>query len=233
MGTESDGVAFGWDNEFPSTSSDVQPFELQSRKVSNGEFLEFVKDGGYQQEALWLAQAWQYLREQNIAQPPFWEQRDGEWFQRALFEDVPLPANWPVYVSQIEAQAYARWCECRLLTEAEWHRAFDAAIAPDWQRDNYDFANWNPVPVSSDRLPVDQLAGNGWEWTSSVFAGFPGFAPFPHYAGYSADFFDGRHFVLKGASPVTPAPLVRPSFRNWFQDQYRYAYTSFRCARDV
>ena len=65
------------------------------------------------------------------------------------------------------------------------------------------------------------------------FAGFPGFAPFPHYAGYSADFFDGRHFVLKGASPVTPAPLVRPSFRNWFQDQYRYAYTSFRCARDL
>ena len=78
-----------------------------------------------------------------------------------------------------------------------------------------------------------QLAGNGWEWTSVPFEGFPGFKPFPHYPGYSADFFDGLHFVLKGASPVTPAALVRTSFRNWFQDHYRYAYTAFRCARDL
>jgi formylglycine-generating enzyme required for sulfatase activity len=75
------------------------------------------------------------------------------------------------------------------------------------------------------------MTGNGWEWTSTPFSGFPGFQPFAHYPGYSADFFDGRHFVLKGASPVTPTALTRRSFRNWFQDRYRYAYTAFRCAR--
>ena len=233
MGADSNTVAFGWDNEFPATEAEVPSFELQSRKVSNGDFLEFVADGGYGREALWSAGAWQHLREHAIEQPPFWERRGGEWFQRALFEDLPLPMEWPVYVSHIEAQAYARWCGGRLPTEPEWHRAFANGAVPDPQRDNFDFVTWNPAPVSNASGEVHQLAGNGWEWTSTVFAGFPGFAPFPHYPGYSADFFDGRHFVLKGASPVTPASLVRPSFRNWFQDQYRYAYTAFRCARDA
>ena len=105
--------------------------------------------------------------------------------------------------------------------------------APQAEHDNFDFFAWNPTPVSGQNGDLGQLVGNGWEWTSSPFGGFPGFKPFLHYSGYSADFFDGVHFVLKGASPVTPAVLVRRSFRNWFQGQYRYAYTAFRCARDL
>jgi iron(II)-dependent oxidoreductase len=211
---------------------EVGSFAVQSSKVGNGEFLEFVEAGGYERQDFWEPEAWRYLRVESLTGPPLWEKRHGEWHYRGLFENMPLPLEWPAYVSHIEAEAYARWRGWRLLTESEWHRVTNTAERPDSKQDNFDFASWNPSPVSSGREP-SQLTGNGWEWTSTVFSGFAGFVPFPHYSGYSADFFDGRHYVLKGASPVTPIGLVRPSFRNWFQDQYRYAYTGFRCAQDA
>jgi gamma-glutamyl hercynylcysteine S-oxide synthase len=233
LGADPGSIPFGWDNEFPEMQAEVAPFEIASRKISNGEFLEFVEAGGYENEKLWSEAAWQSIREANISAPPFWSRRGGEWLYDGLFESMPLPLEWPVYLSHIEARAFTRWCGCRLPSEAEWHRAFEHAAAPQAERDNFDFFAWNPTPVSGRNDDLGQLVGNGWEWTSAPFAGFPGFKPFPHYPGYSADFFDGLHFVLKGASPVTPATLVRTSFRNWFQDQYRYAYTAFRCARDL
>jgi gamma-glutamyl hercynylcysteine S-oxide synthase len=233
LGAGPGSIPFGWDNEFPQMQADVAPFQIASRKVSNGDFLEFVEAGGYENEKLWTEAAWQSIREANLSAPPFWSRQDGEWRYVGLFESMPLPLEWPVYLSHIEALAFARWCGCRLPSEAEWHRACEQAAAPQAQHDNFDFVAWNPTPVSGSNGDLAQLVGNGWEWTSSPFAAFPGFEPFPHYPGYSADFFDGLHFVLKGASPVTPAALVRTSFRNWFQDQYRYAYTAFRCARDL
>lgn len=228
LGADPEDVTFGWDNEFPRHDAEVPAFELQSRKVTNGDFLEFLVDDGYRRADLWGKDAWGHVKEANIGAPPYWERRDEQWFLRAAFEDLPLPLEWPVFVSHIEAQAYARWRGARLPSEPEWHRACASAEAPNPEQDNFAFTRWNPAPVADG-----QLAGNGWEWTSTVFAGFPGFNALPHYPGYSSDFFDDRHFVLKGASPVTPAALVRPGFRNWFQDQYRHAYSAFRCARDV
>jgi gamma-glutamyl hercynylcysteine S-oxide synthase len=233
IGADRGSIPFGWDNEFPRMQADVAPFQIASRKVSNGDFLEFVEAGGYENEKLWTEAAWQSIREANLSAPPFWSRRGGEWLYDGLFESMPLPLEWPVYLSHIEALAFARWSGCRLPSEAEWHCAFEHGATPQAEHDNFDFVAWNPTPVSGSDGDLGQLVGNGWEWTSSPFAGFPGFEPFPHYPGYSADFFDGLHFVLKGASPVTPAALVRTSFRNWFQDQYRYAYTAFRCARDL
>jgi gamma-glutamyl hercynylcysteine S-oxide synthase len=233
LGTDPTTTDFGWDNEFPQVSEKAGPFQISSRKVSNGDVLEFVATGGYENEKLWSEEAWRFVRQEGITAPQFWKRRGDDWEYYGLFESMPLPLEWPVYVSHIEAEAFAKWCGCRLPTEAEWHRAFDVVQVPDADRDNFDFVSWNPTPVSDSNAELSQLVGNGWEWTASEFGGFPGFKPFPHYPGYSADFFDGRHFVLKGASPVTPAPLVRPSFRNWFQDQYRHAYTAFRCARDA
>jgi gamma-glutamyl hercynylcysteine S-oxide synthase len=233
IGADRGSIPFGWDNEFPQMQADVAPFQIASRKVSNGDFLEFVEAGGYENEKLWTEAAWQSIREANLSAPPFWSRRGGEWLYDGLFESMPLPLEWPVYLSHIEALAFARWSGCRLPSEAEWHCAFEHGATPQAEHDNFDFVAWNPTPVSGSDGDLGQLVGNGWEWTSSPFAGFPGFEPFPHYPGYSADFFDGLHFVLKGASPVTPAALVRTSFRNWFQDQYRYAYTAFRCARDL
>ena len=99
---------------------------------------------------------------------------------------------------------------------------------------NFDFARFDPLPVGAcpggaSAFGVHDLVGNGWEWTSDVFAPFEGFTPLPSYPEYSADFFDGQHFVMKGASPMTARGLVRPGFRNWFRPRYPYVYATFRC----
>jgi formylglycine-generating enzyme required for sulfatase activity len=165
---------------------------------------------------------------------------------RTLFEWVSLETvgAWPVYVSLAEARAYARWRGGRLPTEAEFHRAaydeLDGGESPVRREavpGNFDFRHWAPTPVGASGgagvRGVHDLIGGGWEWTATPFAGFPGFeANIPGYEGYSADFFDGKHAVLKGASWATGADLVRPSFRNWFQAHYPYVFAKFRCVVD-
>ena len=167
-----------------------------------------------------------------------------------MFEELPLPDAWPVYVTWAEANAFARWKDLRLPTEAEYHRA--AFGTPDGRErslpwgdspadlvpGNFDFGRWDPEPVGSrpegaSAFGVHDLIGNGWEWTSTVFGPFDGFSPLPSYPEYSAEFFDGAHFVMKGASPVTSRFLVRRGFRNWFRPRYPYVYATFRCAEDA
>lgn len=200
---------FGWDNEFPALTVDVPAFRIDAHDVTNGAYLEYMKATG--------ARA-----------PHFWESVGDRWHYRGLFERTPLPLDAPVFVTHDEAAAYARWKGARLPTEAEYERARGG------ERDgNFDFRHWDPVPVGS-HLPnaagIYDLVGNGWEWTSTIFGGFPGFRPMPSYKEYSADFFDEAHYVLKGASPVTARELIRPSFRNWFRPAYPYVYATFRCA---
>jgi formylglycine-generating enzyme required for sulfatase activity len=166
-----------------------------------------------------------------------------------MFAEVPLPLAWPVYVSYAEAQAFARWVGKSLPTEAQFHRAaygepgvgerpYPWGLAPpDWSRGNFGFGSWMPTrvdahPAGKSAFGVADLVGNGYEWTSTVFEPFSGFKPFPFYPGYSADFFDGKHFVLKGGSPRTAEPLLRRSFRNWFQPLYPYIYAKFRCVEN-
>ena len=154
-----------------------------------------------------------------------------------------------MYVSLAEARAYCRWAGGRIATEAEIHRA--AYTAPDgsirpypWGDDppgerhgTFGFSSWCPTPVGSSPAGdsawgVSELVGNGWEWTATPFGPFPGFrVTVPTYPGYSADFFDDRHFVMLGASWATPTGLIRRSFRNWFQDHYPYMFAKFRCVR--
>ena len=151
-------------------------------------------------------------------------------------------------MSHAEAKAYGRWAGKDLPTEAEWQRAAYATgdgnasqraypwgnAAPNERLGNFDFSAWDPTPVNSfpdgnSAFGVADLLGNGWEWTSNPFAPFAGFEPFPFYRGYSADFFDGKHFVMKGGSARTAACMLRSSFRNWFQPHYQYVYAGFRC----
>jgi formylglycine-generating enzyme required for sulfatase activity len=227
---------------------DVPAFEIDVHDVTNADFLAFVEAGGYRDASLWSPDNHAWLQREQIEHPAFWIRRGDAWFWRGMFEDIPLPATWPVYVSQAEASAYAKWKGRRLPTEAEYHRAAfgapsDGAAsareypwgsdAPDDQRGNFDFQGWEPVPVGSrpagaSAWGVQDLAGNGWEWTSTVFGPFPGFAPMASYPEYSADFFDGQHFVMKGGSPATARELLRPSFRNWFRPNYPYVYAAFR-----
>ena len=248
LGARPHEIPFGWDNEFPSSIVDVPAFEIDVHNVTNEQFLDFVEADAYRQPEWWTPAAFDWIREDGIEHPRFWGRGDGTWTWRGMFEEIDLPPAWPVYVSHAEAAAYARWKGARLPTEAEYHRAAfgdpsgverqypwgDAP--PDPSRGLFDFASWNPVaagryPAGQSAWGVHDLMGNGWEWTSTEFAPFDGFEPMPSYPEYSADFFDGQHMVMKGASPATAAALLRRSFRNWFRPTYPYVYAAFRCVR--
>ena len=236
---------FAWDNERLRHVVDVPAFSIDAASVTNRDYLEFVEAGGYEDESLWDADAWRWRSEDGIRHPSFWESHRGLWFWRGMWDLVPLPMAWPVYVTQAEASAFALWKGRRLPTEPEYHRAAFGTPQgierrhpwgddpPDATRGNFDFASWDPAPVGSfprgaSAWGIEDLVGNGWEWTSTPFGPFEGFEPMASYPQYSADFFDGKHFVLKGASPATARELVRPSFRNWFRATYPYVYAKFR-----
>jgi len=249
LGVERGSIGFGWDNEFPSASAAVEPFAIERHDVTNERFLEFVESGGYEQEQWWTPEDWRWVQTDSVGHPLFWEREDGVWLWRAMFDRVPLPLAWPVYVSQAEASAYARWRGARLPTEAEFQRA--AYGSPEGERrfpwgnagptpseGVFDFTSWDPEPAGShptgsSAWGVEDLVGNGWEWTATTFAPFPGFRAMASYPEYSSDFFDGQHVVMKGASPVTARQLIRPTFRNWFRSRYPYVYATFRCVRSI
>ena len=249
LGRDRGDLVFGWDNEQPALTVDVAAFSLERHDVTNAAFLDFIEAGGYGDPQWWRPEDWAWVQAEHMRHPLFWERHDGAWHWRGLFNLIPLPLAWPVYVSHAEAAAYARWRGARLPTEAEFQRAaygmpsgssrtypWGEAV-PTPEHGALDLATWDPQPAGShpagrSAWGVDDLVGNGWEWTSSLFAPFPGFTPIPSYPEYSADFFDGEHFVMKGASPVTARELVRPTFRNWFRPRYPYVYATFRCAYD-
>ena len=250
LGVDRGAIAFAWDNECPARSESVGPFAIERHDVTNARFMEFVEAGGYRDDRWWTAQDWQWVQAERLEHPLFWERHDGEWFWRGMFNLIPLPAAWPVYVSLAEAAAFARWQGVRLPTEIEFQRAAYGSSSSverryPWGQDDpapihgvFDFASWDPQPAGShpagaSAWGVHDLAGNGWEWTCTRFAPFPGFRPMPSYPEYSADFFDGEHFVMKGASPVTARELLRPTFRNWFRARYPYVYATFRCVRPL
>jgi formylglycine-generating enzyme required for sulfatase activity len=230
LGVRNDAVPFAWDNELDELTVEVGAFEIDVNNVTNGDWLAFVKAGG--------------------PVPQFWRERAGEYRLLGAFEEMPLPHTWPVYVTNAQARAYAAWRGAQLPTEAQYHRAAfgtpegEERAFPwgDAQPDsavhgNFDFRRFDPEPVGSSpggtsAWGVADLIGNGWEWTRTEFAPFAGFTPLASYPQYSADFFDGEHYVIKGASPVTNAHHIRRSFRNWYRPEYPYAYATFRCVTE-
>jgi gamma-glutamyl hercynylcysteine S-oxide synthase len=248
---------FGWDNEFELESHRVRSFAIDVFPVTNGQFLKFVQAGGYENSFYWTPEDWEWKRGHGLAHPHFWKQGasasaagpESNWNYLGMFGAIPLPLSWPVYVSYAEASAFCRWAGKRLPTEAQWHRAAYGTpeglerdypwgqAPPSAAHGNFHHHRWEPTPVDAhprgaSAFGVFDLLGNGWEWTSTPFAPLAGFEPFPFYRGYSADFFDGKHFVIKGGSPRTDACMLRRSFRNWFQPHYPYIYTTFRCVED-
>lgn len=220
-------AGFGWDNEFPEHQVYVDAFTIDEHDVTNADYLAYIEATG-------------------AAAPHFWSREGGAWFWRGMFERVPLPLSWPVYVTWEEANAFATWRGGRLPTEAEFHRAAYGTPGrheqlhpwgdgmPPRAPGNFDFERWDPEPVgahpeAASGFGVHDLVGNGWEWTADVFAPFAGFTPMASYPEYSAEFFDGQHYVMKGASPMTARALTRRGFRNWFRPRYPYVYATFRC----
>ena len=248
---------FGWDNEFGEQEIHVPSFSIDVFPVTNAEYLKFVHAGGYDESSHWAPEDWEWKRRERIEHPHFWVRRssslpadpDTQWDYRTMFGSVPLPPAWPVYVSHAEASAFARWSGKKLPSEAQWHRAAYADpngseraypwgdAPPDATRGNFHHERWDAAPVDAhpagaSAFGVFDLLGNGWEWTSTVFGPLPGFEPFSFYPVYSANFFDGKHFVMKGGSPRTDACMLRRSFRNWFQPHYPHVYATFRCVEE-
>ena len=250
LGTDLAENPFAWDNECPAHRVHVKSFAIDVYNVTNGQFMEFVKARGYEAPQWWRPEDWEWIRANGISHPFFWERAGHRWFWRGMFEPVTLPETWPVYVTWAEANAFARWRRMRLPTEAEYHRASYGTPEKHerpypWGQSmsspvpgNFDFTRWDPEPVGAhpegaSAFGVHDLIGNGWEWTATPFAPFNGFEPLPTYPEYSAEFFDGDHFVMKGASPLTAGTLVRRGFRNWFRPRYPYVYATFRCAGEA
>jgi gamma-glutamyl hercynylcysteine S-oxide synthase len=239
---------FAYDNERPQHTVEVAAFEIDRAPVTNGAYLEFVKDGGYRRRDLWTAEGWAWRETNSVERPLYWT-ADGR--VRSFDRIQPLDPGLPVmHVSWYEADAFARWRGARLPTEEEWEKAasWDDGAGekhrfpwgdgpPDESLANLDQLGFGPAPAGAyeegaSPYGVLGMAGDCWEWTASDFGGYPGFRAWP-YREYSEVFFGGRYKVLRGGSWATRPTVARTTFRNWDHPQRRQLFAGFRCAVDV
>ncbi|HEV2474626.1 MAG TPA: SUMF1/EgtB/PvdO family nonheme iron enzyme, partial [Chthonomonadales bacterium] len=241
----------GYDNEKQEHETEVHSFYLDAAAVTVADWLRFIGDGGYRRPELWQPEGWEWKAAQLIEAPeywlPNWKADAPRYFGPFGVRSTQL--NEPVTsVSWFEADAYSRWAGKRLPTEEEWEyaAAWDAAAGvcrkfpwgeeqPDGVLADFGGAGEGPAPVGAHPLGrsaqgVGEMAGGVWEWTSSRFLPYPGFAAFP-YDGYSAEHMDGSHYVCRGGSWASAAPILRCSFRNWYVPTYRQGFLGLRCAR--
>jgi len=231
IGHNGDGFAF--DNEQPRHEQYVHSFELASRLVTNGEFLEFVEDDGYERGKFWLDLGWDTVCCDDWKAPFYWEFRDGQWHEMTLHGLQPLDLNKPVsHVSYLEADAYARWASARLATESEWETAArDYPIEGNFQES----ALYHPQALSPDSQTgaLHQLYGDLWEWTQSHYSPYRGYRPPEGSLGEYNGKFMCNMFVLRGGACVTPKSHIRLTYRNFFGPDKRWPFTGIRLARDL
>jgi gamma-glutamyl hercynylcysteine S-oxide synthase len=247
-----DGREFVYDNEMPAHTIFIPAFRLDKCLTTNAEYAEFIAEGGYERPELWSAEGWKFRETEHWQSPLYWTNAGGEWHVRTMFDEQPLEdvANHPVYaVSYYEAEAYARFRGRRLPTEIELERVQSPESRVEspselrltthdsrlWTQCNYGLSYWQTTPI--DYFPADangfhDLQGNLWEWTTSDFAAYPGFEPYP-YEDYSQTWFDGDHKVLRGGSWATSAEMLRPTFRNFFRRHFRIAFAGIRLAEST
>jgi ergothioneine biosynthesis protein EgtB len=222
-----DGYAFAFDNESPRHTLYLQPFELADRLVTNGQWLEFMADGGYNRPELWLSEGWATVRAEHWDAPLYWQAVDGGWRHYTLSGVRSVdPAEAVCHVSFFEADAFARWAGARLPTEAEWE-----AVAAGWPVAGrfLELDRLRPGPAGQD----PSLFGDVWQWTSSSYAPYPGYRPGPGALGEYNGKFMANQYVLRGGACVTPAGHVRATYRNYFPASARWAFSGLRLARDL
>jgi len=227
-----EGQGFAFDNEGPRHSELLQPFQLGSRLVTNGEYIEFMEDGGYRRPELWLSAGWATVQEQGWRAPLYWERYGTQWRQMTLsgLREVQ-PAEPVCHVSYYEADAYARWREARLPTEGEWEVAAQSASRSGNFLEN---GHFHPVPAApSDGAGPAQMFGDLWEWTRSSYAPYPGYRPASGALGEYNGKFMCNQYVLRGGSCATPAAHIRATYRNFFPPDARWQFSGIRLARDV
>ena len=248
MGTSTEPWAL--DNERPAHQADVAPYFIDTAAVTNGAYMAFIDAGGYHEPRWWSALGWAHRMASGLSAPLFWERDRDSWWRLRFGIREHVPPHEPVmHVSFHEAEAYASWAGKRLPTEGEWEKAARWDPASDRSR-RYPWGDEDPgpehanlgqrhlrpaeagaYPRGASSLGVYQLIGDVWEWTSSDFSGYPGFAAFP-YDEYSLVFFGADYKVLRGGSFGADAVAVRGTFRNWDYPIRRQIFAGFRCARD-
>jgi ergothioneine biosynthesis protein EgtB len=226
IGAEGDGFCF--DNELPRHQQYVPSFEIAHRLVTNGEYLEFIRDGGYARPELWLSDGWQHRSQHNWQHPLYWSDDLESQFTLAGRRTLD-PAEPVCHVSYYEADAYARWAKARLPTEAEWE------IAARSVETTGNFVESGRLqPNAATRSPrLQQMFGDVWEWTASPYMPYPGFRAGEGALGEYNGKFMANQFVLRGGSCVTPADHIRRSYRNFFYPHQRWQFTGIRLARET
>jgi len=224
-----DGDGFAYDNEGPAHPVWLEPFELASRAVTNGEVLAFIEDGGYARSDLWLSDGWATVQAEGWQAPLYWRAEDAGWSVFTLGGRLPVDPHEPAcHLSYYEADAIARWFGARLPTEAEWEAV---ASAQEPVGNLLDVEVLHPRPTSAGGPEVGQLFGDVWEWTGSAYLPYPGFQPAPGAVGeYNGKFMVSQH-VLRGGACVTPPGHVRSTYRNFFPPSARWAFSGVRLAR--
>lgn len=229
------GGDFAFDNETPRHKRYVHAFALASRPVTNGDYLAFIEDGGYETPSLWLSNGWDWVASHGRRAPLYWDRRDGEWCLFTLYGRQPV--NWyePVcHLTLYEADAYASWAGARLPREEELEIAIarESNLGPV---NDLGLRRLHPaVPrIENEGQRFAQLLGGVWEWTSSAYAPYPGFSPHAGTVGEYNGKFMCDQYVLKGGSCLTPAGHVRASYRNFFPAAAQWQVSGLRLAKDA
>ena len=228
------GAGFCFDNEQPRHRLYLQPFLLANRPVTNAEYLEFVRAGGYEQPQLWLSDGWAVVQREHWRRPLYWSESLEQQFtlsgQRAINPYSPV-----CHISYYEADAFARWAQARLPLEAEWEIA--ACTAASHTPGNFvEQGNLQPLPVPAlpePQPPLLQIFGDVWEWTRSPYSPYPGFNALAGALGEYNGKFMVNQLVLRGGSCATPAAHIRPTYRNFFPPAARWQFSGLRLARDA
>ena len=228
MGTDCD--TFSYDNERPRHRTFLEAYQLADRLVTNGEYLTFMSDHGYERSGLWLSMGWATVQQQAWQAPLYWVEREGEWHEFTMAGLRPLALHEPVmHVSLFEADAFARWCGARLPTEAEWeHAAANLPVAGSFvESGTYHPAAATPPANEGPR----QMYGELWQWTASPYIAYPGYTPPPGALGEYNGKFMCNQYVLRGGSCATSKSHIRPTYRNFFPPEARWQFSGIRLAK--